>query len=109
MTRKDAASREVDKTLSGGAGSPFRHCTADRQLLQGFAKVLLSGEYAGHTIERIPDFDLLIGGRGFFLSHVDMPPHIANCKKQIVSVSRNTAVPGSAGAAQHKAAVSRHG
>ena len=74
MTRKDAASREVGKTLSGGAGSQFRHCTSDRQLLQGLAQVFLSGEYAGHTIERIPNLDLLVGGRGFLLSHVDMPP-----------------------------------
>ena len=109
MTRKDAASREVGKTLSGGAGSQFRHRTADRQLLQGLAQVFLSGEYAGHTIERISDLYLLIGSRGFLLSHVDMPPHIVNCKQQTVSVSRNTAVPGSAGAAQHKAAVSWHG
>ena len=74
MTRKDAVSREVDKTLSSRAGSQFRHRTADRQLLQGLAQVFLSGEYAGHTIERIPDLDLLVGGRGFLLSHVDMPP-----------------------------------
>ena len=74
MTRTDAASREAGKTLSGGAGSPFRHSTADRQLLQSFAQVFLSGEYAGHTIERIPDLDLLVGGRGFLLSHVDMTP-----------------------------------
>ncbi len=74
MTRKDAASREVDKTLSGRTGSQFRHRTADRQLFQGLAQVFLSGEYAGHTIERIPDLYLLVGGRGFLFSHVDMPP-----------------------------------
>ena len=109
MAHKDAASREVNKTLSSRVSGQFRHRTTDRQLFQGPAKVFLAGEYAGHAIERIPDLYLLVGGRGFLISHIDMPPHNVIWKKQILSVDRKTAAPENAVSAYIERAVSRRG
>ncbi len=89
MTRKDAASREVSQMLGiCGAGGQLRHSAVNRQLFQCFAQVLLTSEYTGHTVDRISDLYLFIGGRRFLIAHVDIPPHIVNCKKQMISVRK---------------------
>ena len=89
MTRKDAASREVIQMLGiCGAGGQLRHSTVNRQLFQCFAQVLLTGKYTGHTVDGIPDFYLFVRGHRFVIAHVDIPPHIVNCKKQMISVRK---------------------
>ena len=75
---KDAVSRRIeDKCSGGGAGGQLRHGAADGQLFQGLAQIFLAGEYAGHSVQRLADLNLLIGcadiGIGLFF-RVDEPP-----------------------------------
>ena len=89
MTRKDAASREVIQMLGiCGVRGQFRHSTANCQLFQSLTQVLLTSKDTGHTVDRITDLYLFVGGRRFLIAHVDIPPHIVNCKKQMISVRK---------------------